>query len=771
MYAFEKKYLQKIILAATAVVPTFALAAPPSTSAYGTDAQHSYVEDATSKGIGQVNMITCIVGALAPDKLVNQGAYLALVDESKCDPNSRSSSSNSGSTDAAQTASFMTATVNSTRASNTTPMMTKAWLDESDEDKQTTIFVHIAASQAPTTGNQYGIFRLDYCGKEAGDSGACKMNGLLDAGANGLSYFENEEGDHGVSTKALRLNASSNDSGTGALSLNEDGSPVTFNFAYNHDYFLRGDQCFSRDASDADTQFSVWRYGLYDATSGDRVTVNSGFSIEYTPNASTTVYNGYLGYYGLQLPADATAALNAEANPVVKKVDYSNAGQEPTRTAYNVVRTPGKLTKYSKQTRTLKQIDKIKLNVSVGNNAAGFFAGANDFAQYELYWDDAAGVFKVDGKMNCSNNGCQLETFVTEQPAALAFFAAQGGVQGWSNSLGGEIFIDLHGISAIDSSTSSSVAVVYRSQDLVYPEDMPAALYCVRDCPTAASISAYFGQGQQGQLQSPSLLSNNWNPLPSGEQIAYTTSAGVLKDAANSSVVFTDQSALNNFPQYQGGIRSGRLFTAADLSAVACDDQPGKLCDYKVSSLAVYYVWETGANSFNQFAGVKDSNNHFLHFEAPLQLNYSVPSDSAKYGEYAGKSIVLQYAGFGELGGIPGYCVSHTTNQPVDCYSQNGSDDIRYVPAFIIPAASNQVSDGTHTYLVKWLEREIRFARKDTTANPSACAGLSTGNINVVLPTAADLKDPSSSAQTDVYLGVKPVLTGSPRVIQGEVKY
>jgi hypothetical protein len=183
----------------------------------------------------------------------------------------------------------------------------------------------------------------------------------------------------------------------------------------------------------------------------------------------------------------------------------------------------------------------------------------------------------------------------------------------------------------------------------------------------------------------------------------------------------------------------------------------------------VYYVWETGANSWNQFAGVKDSSNHFLHFEAPLQLNYTVPNDSNKYGEYAGKSIVLQYGGFGDLWGIPGHCVSHLTNQTVDCGTQ--SDDIRYVPAFIIPSTSNQVSDGTHTYLVKWLEREIRFAPKDMTAHPLACAGLNTSNINVTLPTSASLKDPSSSAQTDVYLGVKPVVTGSPRVIQGEVKY
>lgn len=764
------KPMKKIALAMVGALPAFVFAAPGANSAYSTDAQHSYVEDATSKGIGQVNMITCIINAMAPDKLVNQSSYLALIDQSKCDPNSRSSASNSGSTDGAQVATYMTATVNSSRASNSDPMLTKAWLDESDGENKTTIFVHIAAQQAPSTGNPYGVFRLDFCGKPAdGNQSACMMNGFLDAGSNGISYFEQESRDNGTSVKALRLNASGSDTGSGRLSLQEGGAPVAFDFSYNHDYFLRDNQCFSRDASDADTQFSVWRYGMYDAISGDRVTVNSGFPIEYAPSGGTATYHGYLGYHGLHLPPDAMTALSAESNPIVQKVDYSNAGQEPTRTAYSVVKTPGKLMKYTKQTRTLKQIDKIKLNVFVGN-AAGLYSGATSFTQYQMYWDDAAATFKVDGQMNCSNNGCQLATLPTEQTVALSFFINQGGVQGWSHSLGGEVFIDLHGVTTITSSTSNAITVVYRAQDLVYPDDMPTALYCLRDCPTAASMSAYFNQSQQSPVQSPMTLANSWNPVVLGSEVAYTSTAGVLRDASSAAVTFTDQAVLSNFPQYQHGVRSGRLFTSADLTAgsVDCDNQPGSLCDYKVNSLAVYYVWETGANSWNQFAGVKDSNNQFLHFEAPLQVNYDVPNE-AKYGEYAGKSIVLQYGGFGDLWGIPGHCVSHTTNATVDCATQ--SDDIRYVPAFIIPSTNNQVSDGTHTYLIKWLEREIRFAPKDMNANPAFCAGLSTTNINATLPTSAGLKDPSSPAQSDVYLGVKPVVTGSPRVIQGEVKF
>ena len=56
-------------------------AAPSATSAYNIDPQTSYVQDATSDSIGQVNMITCIMHSMRPDALVNKGPYVALIEE------------------------------------------------------------------------------------------------------------------------------------------------------------------------------------------------------------------------------------------------------------------------------------------------------------------------------------------------------------------------------------------------------------------------------------------------------------------------------------------------------------------------------------------------------------------------------------------------------------------------------------------------------------------------------------------------------------------
>jgi hypothetical protein len=749
-------------LAALLALPALALAAPGADSAYLTDTQHSYVQDATSEGIGQVNMITCFMSAMRLDALVNQGPYIALLDQQKCDPNARSSSSNSGATGSAtQAANYMTATVNSTRASNADPMIANIWIDQTDSGNTSLIYLRVSATAPPTSTNAYGQFRLDFCGKDPLAGGACKMHGFLQGAASGLTFFEEDVGAN-ANSQALQLTTASTTSGSGRLAMSDPNQQGAYDFAYDQNLFRRSDgtndQCFSRDATDPQTGLSVWRYGMYDAATGAQVTRNSGFPIEFTSGGTT--YQGFLGYGGLSLPPDALAVLNNGAT--VSKVDYSS-GSAPTRTAYTVVTSPGKLTKYTKRSRTLQQIDRIHFNTFVGD-VTNFYAGAVANSQYELFWDDSNGVFKVTGIVNCGGNGCQTQTLSSEQAVDAQFWLAQGGISGWSQSLGGELFIDLTAVS--DPVPSASVPVVYRSQDLVYPSDLPPALYCVRDCPTVASMAAFFQPGSQLFSPFDPATANNWNPTVPQDVVAFTTDpvAVTLRDATGQPVVLTG--AVQLPPQFQNGLRSGRLFV--NLADAECS--PGSLtyCDSKVSSLDVYYGWETGPNSYNQFAAVKDSSGTFVNFDPPLQVNYTVPMGAA-YGTYAGTTLVLQYGGFGDLWGIPGACVSALTNATVSCDTPNA----RYVPNFVIPFDATlgmvtDVSDPSVTYLVKWLEREIRFATKNLSDCTLANLALPTGSL--ALPTVADVQDPSD-ASSSIYIGAKPVVTAPPRVIQGVVEY
>ena len=729
---------------------------PPSTSAYATDAQSSHVEDATSRGIGQVNMITCIMGALRPDALVNEGAYNAMVGMQKCDPEKGSSS------DGAQSSTFVTATVNSTRTSNTEPMRARIWLDD-PESEGAAISINLSASAPPTANNPYGIFRVDYCGNMEGTPD-CAFNGFLDGSASGVAYFEREQGDGGGGTKALRMTATSTASGSGSLHLEESNNPgnsSTFAFAYNADYYRRsddgGDQCFARDARDPDTGMSVWKYGMYDSTTGARIERNSGFPIEYTH--AGTKYQGYLGYYGLSLPPAAQSLL---ANgDTVEKVDYGN-GNAPTRTPFTVVKAAGKLTRYVRHTRTLRGIDQITFNTFIGNEAGSFFSGAQANTQYELYWDETAGDFKVTGQMTCGNNGCSTQALPNPQPVDASFWATRGGIQGWSQQLGGEVFVNLQGVSSpVDS---NAIQVAYRSQDIVYPSALPATLHCLRDCPTAASMAAYFTPGSQANSPYVANTANNFQPTLAANLVDYTSDAAraLLLDGATADVVLVADPEQVDNSQFRNGLRTGKLFV--NIADAECELGSGTYCEWRVNNLDVYYQWETGTQQYNQFAAVRNSSGEFVNLDAPLQVNFAVPQGAA-YGQYAGKSIVLQYGGFGELYGLPGICVSPQTNEEVAC----DGGEVRYVPSFVIPQSTTTgivTAEGT-TYLVKWLEREIRFARK----NLGVCDGAGlTIPAGMILPTAADLKNPSDPA-ADIYIGVRPAVSAAPRVIHGEVKY
>lgn len=753
----KRHHFQALAVFAIANAPQ-AFSAPPSSSAYVTDAQESHVEDATSRGIGQVNMITCIMSAMRPDALVNDGPYTALVDMQKCDPNARASTDNAGGTTGAST--FATATVNSTRASNADPMRARIWIDD-PETQGAVINVNVSATAAPTASNPYGQFRLDYCGNMAGTAG-CAFNGFLEGTAGGIAYFEREQGDGGGGTKALRMTTTSASSGSGSLHMEDGGNnAATFSFAYNADYYRRsddnGDQCFARDARDPGTGMSVWRYGLYDATTGARIERNSGFPIEYTH--AGTKYQGYLGYYGLSLPPAAQEVLvNGDS---VDKVDYGN-GNTPTRTTYTVLKAGGKLMKYTRHVRTLREIDQIKFTTWIGMEASAFFAGAQANTQYELNWDDAAGNFKVTGQMNCGMNGCNTQALPNPQVVSASFWASRGGIQGWSQQLGGELFVNLQGVgSPVDS---SQVQVAYRSQDLVYPSQLPAALHCLRDCPTAASMAAYFAPGSPAASPFAGTTANNFQPTLAANVVDYTGNAAtaLLLDGAAAPVVMNASRDALDGSQFRNGVRTGKLFV--NLADAECDVGSGTYCEWRVNNLDVYYQWETGVQPYNQFAAVKDANGQFVSFDAPLQVNFAVPQGAA-YGQYAGQNIVLQYGGFGDLWGLPGVCVSPITNQEVPC----DGGDVRYVPSFVIPhdTTSGVVTANGTSYYVKWLDREIRFARKSLAVCDAAGLAVPAG---ATLPTAADLKDPSDP-NSPIYVGVRPTVTGAARVIQGEVKY
>lgn len=719
-----------------------AAAAPPSTSPYFTDPQNLYVQDETTRGIGSLNMVLCVIGSMDPGDMVNAGPYIALVDMKRCQSaKGGSSSASAGATN------FANAVVDVARASNIDPMIGKVWLSFSDQGNSVNVYAYLSATQSPASAPPYGAFRMDYIGEMGGNVG---FNGFIDATAPGVIKFL-ESGPQSSDT-ALSMSTSSTTSGSGTMFIGGSGggsTPVTFNFAYNPSYFRRGDgtndECFDRSLANATT--AVWQYGTYNANDGTRVDqANPGFPVLAAYSGSS--YYGFANYWGINFQGLAIP----DGTPVS---GLTVTDQRPgNTTTYALNKVGGKLTKWTQVSTTLGALDGIPL--MYGGDLTGLTTGnpsVTGVNNWVMQWSSAAGNFTVVGIENCGNNGCITSSLSPVATINSSAFNTMP-ISGWANSYGGNINIPPTG-----SPHAAGNAVFYYNQSTVIPGAAALTLYCLNQCPTAAQLAGY----SSGSVTTPYANGTDaqWFSAPnSANTVTYTFGAGGLLDATSAPVVW--ESPPSQSPYAQSGIQTGWLIdsalTTANCPAGGPDAQAGHLC--QPANPATYYTWQTGPNQWNQSLWLTTGGN-VVRFDPPENIAYTVPTGSA-YGSYSGVPILLQFNGFGNLQGIPGSCVNPADNTAEDC-SVNGAS---YVPMFSIPDGTTMtlpsLSGQTATPLVvKALNGEIFL--KSLGNGAAQCASMTLTPLT--LPSGG-LHDPSSASDTE-YLGTKPTVTAAPKVVDG----
>jgi hypothetical protein len=352
----------------------------------------------------------------------------------------------------------------------------------------------------------------------------------------------------------------------------------------------------------------------------------------------------------------------------------------------------------------------------------------------------------------------------------------------WSQSLGGQTRVKLGTASTpctfvtgtsgpgwTDCSATppdDTTPVVFYKEDIVYPSNtVPASLACYDNCPQATTSSGI--DMENGNY----LFYNSWDPQTGQSQshtYAFDSSSLTLMDGVYS--VITNTTTQQN----QWGVNTGALIdpNTANLAALLdCnwdnDDDPAtnpQTCGWKAwSELPVFYTWETGPNNWNRFTGLKDPvTGAYLTFEAPLQVKYVHHRPGATMD---GATFMLEYAGFGNLHGIPGKCVNMDTGADADCSTGGPGSPIRWVPAFTIPATQ---ADGSLTtvrddsanidYFVKPLEMEQRMKKETDVTTCSSVLSLQTYEL------------PDISAWNEPNIGAEPAVTGAPAVIGGVVQ-
>jgi hypothetical protein len=730
---------------------------PGAGSDYASDKQNVYVFDESMESMQTVNMILCLMAQTRAADMVNQGAYLALVDEDKCEQGQNQSSAGAtGQSSGGQAAALSKWTIVSTRADNNSPQLVKIWVPGQADDREGgNILVELTVTEGKSAAKPYGSFVLNF--KGVGDTGLLQggspsgnyidlMQGSLFTVASGgsasqfkfinlsgseiagspISDFGRREAANvvlndgsGASGRARALRSETGDfDGPGPQGITTEAASYTLDF--NSANVLRAKDVDSDNVADAQKCLSrsnfnsqAWRYNLYDATSGARVALNSGFPFVY---AGQYGHVGYFGvwYEGGNLPDGATIA----------KMDYASN----TSTAYTVRVAPGKLVKRTANTLALSELQGAELYYfgDVGGDLGQYLVtvnGSNQFiATDSVVW----------------GNGGRTTTPITPTDITPANNTMLGL---WSDALGGNV-----------NYVGGGTSVVFYAQEFVQPNDAAftggaVTLNCYQRCLkgglTQADVDAAAGN------QSALYYADKFNPgdVPYAYSVDVVGGKLRVRDHLGNAVsaAALDLSSLG----HDWGISTGEMITGTVANP------------WEVYGAAVSYRYETGSNNWNQQVTVqRASDSSYVAFDRPLQFNYTFAAgDNRNPNETAqvGKKFMLQYGGPGELWGFP--------------WEQDANNPNRWRSAVTLKDGV-LLNDGSSNYIVKAIELEesMQLANVNDATDLSACTGASLdaaslfSNAAMALPSAGDI------GTVSITLADKPVVTAAPAVINGELQ-
>lgn len=743
-------------------------------SAYFTDEANVYVEERSAQALGIINEILCSIEQtgyaqlLAEDDDGNVPPYVALVDLNQCsqdrDSAEQSASGSQGQGSAAQVPDYEEWIVQVSQPGHTGPLTYEAWINQSEgpDDMPMQIRAKAVVTEGPSADNPNGLFRIDFVMYPVDESGNVNtaqsfgrgyLQSVIREGQAVLEFVNNMGLDEAGeplpeapwrAIEAVALHRSGQGAGSGTTYQRHEGDwdgdgsidpdyeiqEGGFNFAYDTDNFLRsnaeGQVCLDKHEFNT----NVWRYGLYDSASGVRVNRDSGFSVTYTDDANKK-FHGWIGYWGMWFPEEAEVPHGANVTKQIYGPDGETRGDE-----YEVFAAGGKLVKHTRQELSLGELKNVPMAYWINDT------------DYRVAWDGAK--FVVEAKRG--ENGIWEPTDPDAGDPEEVDLNAQGWnqIHFWSQERGGSLRVTLDCVGDYGSLTCAAdndSPVVFHAQDVIYPGDttVPDELLCLENCPQAENINDADTQNDfYTTIQS-------WQDIPpaSASRVTYLFDASTyrLQDGSE----YVEQTST---PENSWGVSSGALFPADSLGQLACDWDDQQTCGWKAWDLDVFYTWETGEDDWRRFTGLKvPGDDAFLSFDPPLTVKYRRQNEDSTHATY-----ILEYAGFGDLHGIPGVCVDWDTGDVVQECGQN----TRWVSEFSIGTgesvcAGNYVGgtcDGTE-YLVKALEMEKQMKA----AGAGSCDSLDPAGLT--LPDIEDWQDPA--------IGVAPEVAGA-RVIGGVIQ-
>jgi len=706
-------------------------------SDYSTDPQFAHVWDPSLEPLQEIGKILGMIAQTKSEEFVNDGAYIALVDESK----EKVGEGEIGTGDQGQSSGRKTEltpwVVQATRTDNKADQITRVWVPWGMDDDagaamgggmdgNPTIFAKAVIDEGVDDDNQYGSFDMNFVMREDDTvTSQAFQKGILrsvDTVAGYMGFgFAMQDTMWDFSSRAEVRVSEDKSTGLGRVLFTEPdwegGSmdPVSheFHIAYNSNLFVRktdgGEpEVFERDSFDRNT----WSYNLYYASgdnAGDRVELIGGFPIQKGKK------NGWADYWGIWTE-DGFDLVDGET-----VTGFLPGGVEKT---YTVMMAPGRLMRTSREEVTLESMDGAQFHYWYWDPET--YENSEFLAEYR-HGEGVLGTFWAVATWDHEDMNWQgLDT--TEDDVQLDLANGEW-VSFWSEGLGGNVEY-IYGDDAMSIQKHENVS----GDNSVFGMGTTFPLYSVVEN-LAAGITTE--QAQNGQV-----FLDDGNPADLNSPYSYVfkkSDRTLYLDNGTLTAVGLASGATSEGGPYEWGMMSAPLVTdPAEFSALSDPWQAWQLDEY--------YLYETGPNDWNQYRALA-LNGTPVTYDPPLSFLYThtTANDANNSSDHDGETVFIQYAGYGGLWGIP-----HTEDKETG----------RWYPAFSIADGAVMGPNGDE-YVIKAVDSEL-FLRPST-ATPSA-------TLMDALDLAGSLVPPAFSEWVNPSDQAKPKVTDAPKVVAGEIQ-
>lgn len=591
---------------------------------YDEDPTQFWIHDDSMEALDTVNMILCSVQQTRFDhaSVLNAGPYVALV---ACEERGGEQSGAGRGGDAATYERFV---VDSKRAGPGDPHIVDFWLDTTAPDASTPAIIYgkVTITESPSDSRPFGAFEMHFkqlLASQAHDDPNVLMSGYLktvDRDDNQAEFaFFNSSGDvtaaQTVGSQAFRQRArlvgmpggagraySENryayNPGTGTV---VDGAEnfVQFNSSYLARRSVTGSSVIKVfDRNDFNT--SVYRYGVYNASTNQRVEQLSGFGVE-----DANGVHGWAGYHGLWFPSHVTLTDGA----TLTRRSYEQGGQDET---YLAVVVPGILEKRTRSNSTLGNLKNEDLEIFDPTSGT----------EIRVQWNG------TDLMQVATRSG---GSWTTQTPASISSsYQTDDWLNFYSQSRG-----NVQLVWPASAPTDNTVVHMWTHETITADSAEMAngnlTLYGYRNClkPLLTSNQANFTSAE--------------TPFyPDATDVTgvrtYTFNKNTLMlEISGSEVRLGDGVTVSGGPG-QFGFECGPLF-ATSLSTLS-----------EAASQTTTYTWRTGTNQWNQLRTIKTTGGAFVAFDPPMRMSYThnEPTNTL----YHGKTYSLEWTG-SDLHGVP----------------------------------------------------------------------------------------------------------------------